>query len=412
MLVSLSDGVRSVSEMQKSGGRLSLLAPAALDSQAVGSDGEEAMTNHEESTGELALLRAAFESLQAEIRELRDADSMRPKRRTSGRRRATQRAAVLGGIALVAGIMGVAGASTPGHPADVTFIALSVPHKVLSNASIAKAATNSPVVIGASTTVPSDATSVQMTVAVKSTAAGTLTVFPTDHAASSTADTISFPSGNALATQVTKQSPGLAGKVSFKNNGAATANVTVTITGYSTQTTASNVSGSGGSAGQVLTNNGAGGASWQSVGTGGPAGGVLIGSYPNPGLAANSVNTANLVNGSVSAAKLSAAGSTAGQVLTSTGGGVSWTNPTVPGYQLVQSALLFVNAHTQASGTASCPAGKVVVGGGVESGATAPGVQDVNSSYPINSTTWQAYVDNVDVTSHSYLVFAVCAAGS
>jgi hypothetical protein len=54
-------------------------------------------------------------------------------------------------------------------------------------------------------------------------------------------------------------------KVSFKNNGTASATVTVTITGYSTQTTASNISGSGGSGGQVLTNNGAGGASWTDV---------------------------------------------------------------------------------------------------------------------------------------------------
>jgi hypothetical protein len=205
--------------------------------------------------------------LEAEVAELRQAvagghDAPRPRRSGAWR----QRAAVLAGVAMAGAlVMGVAVASTPGNPADVTFIALSVPHKILSNASIAKAATNAVVVNGGSTTVPTDATSVQMTVAVKSAAAGSLAVFPTDNAASTTADTISFAAGNVLTTQVTKQSPGLSGKVSFKNNGTATATVTVTITGYSTQTTASNISGSGGSAGQVLTNNGAGGASWQGV---------------------------------------------------------------------------------------------------------------------------------------------------
>lgn len=135
---------------------------------------------------------------------------------------------------------------------------MTVPHKVLSNASIARAATNSPVVIGGSTTVPSDATSVAMTVAVKSTAAGSLSIFPADHPASTTVDAVGFPAGSVVVTHVTEQSPGLSGKVSFRNNGTATATVTVTITGYSTQTTASNISGSGGIAGQVLTNTGTG----------------------------------------------------------------------------------------------------------------------------------------------------------
>jgi hypothetical protein len=240
---------------------------------------------------ELALLRAEIQELRAGAGRRDRADLAR---RVRIARPLRQRAAVCTAIVLAAAtVMGVAAASTPGHPADVTFIPLSVPHKILSNASIAKGATNSPVVNGGSTTVPTDATSVQMTVTVKSTAAGSLSIFPTDNPGSATADTVSFPAGNVLASAVTKQTPGLSSKVSFKNNGTATAVVTVTITGYSTQTTASNVSGSGGTAGQVLTNNGSG-ALWQNL-------------PPED------------------AAHFSGSGGTTGQVLTNNGaGGASW----------------------------------------------------------------------------------------
>jgi hypothetical protein len=205
-------------------------------------------------------------------------------------------------------LMGIAVASTPGHPADVTFIPLSVPHKILSNVSIATAATNSTVVNGGSTTVPTDATSVQLRVAVKSAAAGSLSVFPRDHPGSMSADTISFAAGNVLTTRVTRQSPGLSSEVSFKNNGPAGAVVTVTITGYSTQTTASNISGSGGTAGDVLTNTGAG-ASWQAAG--------------------------------------------------------------INGYKIVSSTPVSVTAGSAQVASAACPPGSVVLGGGASSDNTA-----------------------------------------
>ena len=213
------------------------------------------------SVDELEELRGTVATLAAELAGLRD----RPAHRSRARARRTVSA--IAGIA-VAGLLlfGVAGASTPGNPADVNFISLSVPHKILSNASIARGAANSPVVIGGSSTVPSDATSVRLIVAVKSTAAGTLFVFPADHSASTSSDTISFPGGNQVITQQTQQNPGLSGKVTFVNGGTATASVTVTITGYSTQTTASNISGSGGTAGQVLTNYAGSGAVWTTQG--------------------------------------------------------------------------------------------------------------------------------------------------
>lgn len=344
--------------------------------------------------------------LEAEVAQLRQAvagGDERPKRRWSPARR--QRTAVLAGVVLAsAAVMGVAAASTPGNPADVTFIPLSVPHKILSNVSIAKAATNSTAVNGGSTTVPTDATSVRMTVAVKSSAAGSLSVFPTDNAASTSADTISFAAGNVVTTQVTEQSPGLSGKVSFKNNGTATAVVTVTLTGYSTQTTASNISGSGGSSGQVLTNNGTGGAVWHNLpapSAGGPAGGVLTGTYPNPGLA----------NGAVSSANLSGAGSSAGQVLTSTGGAVAWATPKVPGWQEVVSSVLSNPANSQTGGSVTCPAGKVLLGGGAVTGATTPGQQQINSSYPLGNTVWEVFVDNTSAANYSFQVWAICGTG-
>ena len=212
----------------------------------------------ESDVDRFARMQATIDAMQTEL------DGLRAIVEHSPRHISWRRSSALLGAVVLAGAMvtGIAGAAAPGNPADVTYIALTVPHKVLSNASIGKAATNSPVVVGGSTTVPSDATSVQMTVLVKSTVAGTLSVFPTDNPASTTADTISFPAGSVVASQVTRQSPGLSGKVSFKNNGTAGATVTVTITGYSTQTTASDISGSGGSAGQVLTNTGSG-ADWE-----------------------------------------------------------------------------------------------------------------------------------------------------
>jgi hypothetical protein len=267
--------------------------------------------------------------LEAEVAELRRALAADATSRKWVRVRGPWRlrALVAATVALAAAVLsGAALASTPGHPADVTFIPLSVPHKILSGASIAKGATNSVVVNGAATTVPTDATSVQLTVAVKSTAAGSLSVFPTDNPGSSSADTIAFPAGNVLVSAVSKQSPGLASKVSFKNNGTATATVTVTITGYSTQTTASNVSGSGGTAGQVLTDTG-NGAAWQNLP---PA----------------------------DAAHFSGAGGAAGQVLTNTGSGATWS-PATRAYgtanNFTSNALSNSAYHTVASVTV--PAG-------------------------------------------------------
>jgi hypothetical protein len=177
-----------------------------------------------------------------------------------------RRAKTVGVIAVLVGgsLIGVAGAA-PGGSADVTFIPLFPPKKILS-ASIASHTIKSPVVIGGSTTVPSDATSVALTITIKSANGGLLSVYPAGNSGSTSEDIIPFDGGNAVNTVHSTQNVGTKNEITLANNGTATATVTVTITGYSTQLTAAGISGTGGSQGDVLTNNGAGGTSWQKAG--------------------------------------------------------------------------------------------------------------------------------------------------
>jgi hypothetical protein len=183
--------------------------------------------------------------------------------------------------AAVAGIVGVAGASPTTSTSDVAFIPLTVPHKVLSNTTIAANKTTSAVVIGGSTTVPSDATSVQLTVSAKGTKAGTLNFYPTGNLAGSSGQTLSYPAGNGLVSTTIHENVGESGKLTVANAGAGSAVVTATISGYSTQVTAGDVNGVGGSGGQLLTNNGAGGASWTTQGQAYLSQGNSPGSLPN-----------------------------------------------------------------------------------------------------------------------------------
>lgn len=64
---------------------------------------------------------------------------------------------------------------------------------------------------------------------------------------------------------VIEENIGLKNQITFDNASAASAVVTATVTGYSTQVTAGDVHGSGGAPGQVLTDT-ASGPSWQSAG--------------------------------------------------------------------------------------------------------------------------------------------------
>ncbi len=78
-----------------------------------------------------------------------------------------------------------------------------------------------------------------------------------------------------------------------------------------------------------------------------------------------------------------------------------------PKYTVVTSAPFASPANTQSNGSATCPAKTVVYGGGVffSSGSTAG---NVNSSYPRDTTSWTAFVNNGTGSDSSFVVYAVC----
>lgn len=165
--------------------------------------------------------------------------------------------AAVGGV-LVATFAGANPATT--DTTDVAFV--SIPAKqVMGNNSIAAGKVESAVVIGGTTTVPSNATTVQLLVTVRGTKDGTLKLYPAGNPAGTSGDTLSWPAGGT-ATTTMAENVGMSNKVSVENGSLAAAIVTVKITGYSTQVTAGGINGSGGSAGQALVNNGAGGVVW------------------------------------------------------------------------------------------------------------------------------------------------------
>jgi hypothetical protein len=167
---------------------------------------------------------------------------------------------IVAASAITAVITGIAIADA-GSPPSAGYIPLTPVHKILSSASIGANATTSPIAIGGSTTVPSNATAVQMTVTVNDTRAGSLHIFPAGDPTAGGATAVSFLA-NTATTETVTETVGKSSEISFQNTAASTATVTVTLIGYSTQITASNISPDGGTAGQVLTNSGTG-VSWQ-----------------------------------------------------------------------------------------------------------------------------------------------------
>jgi hypothetical protein len=84
----------------------------------------------------------------------------------------------------------------------------------------------------------------------------------------------------------------------------------------------------------------------------------------------------------------------------------------VSGYQIVTSTFS-VNFLQTNDGTASCPAGKVVVGGGVQTGQFDFRQYDdnVQDSFPSDGgTSWTARVYN-GLSPHNVLVYAICING-
>lgn len=179
----------------------------------------------------------------------------------------------LAAAAAAAFLVGSAAATpTPGGTTDVTFVPIAG-HRVLSNTYLAAGHSSSPVLIGGSTTIPTNATTVQLLVLVKGTATGSLFYYPAGNTAAG--QTFTWVKGGGQATLASNI--GTANEVTFVNQSSAAINLTVTITGYSTQVSAGDITGSGGAPGQVLTNTGAG-ATW------GPGGTVYVHHYPRLGL--------------------------------------------------------------------------------------------------------------------------------
>jgi hypothetical protein len=160
--------------------------------------------------------------------------------------------------------VGVAVAAPTSSTTNVDFAPLTPPHKVLSSTAIGAGKTKSAVVIGGTTTVPADATTVQLTVTVTGTAAGTLNFYPAGRPSGASGQTLSWAPGATASTTI-EENVGQSGELTVANSSTASAKVTATLIGYSTEVTAGDINGTGGSAGQVLTNTGTG-AQWQTMG--------------------------------------------------------------------------------------------------------------------------------------------------
>jgi hypothetical protein len=161
-----------------------------------------------------------------------------------------------------------ANATGGGSTTDVSFVTVSPAYKLLTARSMSTNSSLNEVVIGGRTTVPTNATTVELSVEAGGTTAGVMNFYPTGNSGGGSGQFLQW-SGGGTDTQTIQENVGASDELTFNLVGA-TAKVTATIVGYSTQVTDGDVSGLDGTGGQVLTNNGSGGAAWQGP-TGGPA---------------------------------------------------------------------------------------------------------------------------------------------
>jgi hypothetical protein len=165
---------------------------------------------------------------------------------------------VLGVAAGVGAVVAGIAVADSGNPPSAGYVSMTAA-KVFSG-SIASGKTISGIAIGGVTTVPTNATAVKMTLAITSTQAGILIVYPTSDPTAPDSQNVSYGAGT---THVTIDGTvGAKDEINFHNAGNAAATVTVDDVGYSTQLTATNIAPDGGTSGQVLTNTG-NGATWQ-----------------------------------------------------------------------------------------------------------------------------------------------------
>jgi hypothetical protein len=88
--------------------------------------------------------------------------------------------------------------------------------------------------------------------------------------------------------------------------------------------------------------------------------------------------------------------------------GTSASHP--PGYKIVHSGPFNAPPGTfDSGGSAACPAGTVVWGGGVAFSTGANANLTVNTSQPVGSSGWEVRVNNTGASTAQFLVDAICA---
>jgi hypothetical protein len=205
----------------------------------------------------------------------------RPVRSPGTSRRRRRGALGVLAIGLVwAGVGGIAGASPGGGALDDTSIVPITPHVVASNVSIAAHKSVLYTAIGGTTTVPTNATRVELAVtALGISQPGNLGISP---AGSATTGVTLFYQSGAVENPTTNVvvAIGLKNQISVFNFGAGAVRVTVKIIGYSTAVNASDIDPSGGNPGDVLANTGTG-AAWHNIGHVYRDGGAVLGRPTN-----------------------------------------------------------------------------------------------------------------------------------
>lgn len=240
-------------------------------------------------------------------------------------------------VATFAGVgLAEAAKSSPHHSPALTnvnpFIAVG-PIKIENDTTVGTQRAVSPVVIGGTTTVPHDASAVELSVdAVGGTNAGELKIYPAGDPTSSYLQYLTSDPG-VDATGTFDMPAGTKDEVTFANASPGSIKLLVTITAYTTDAF-------------------------------GPAGNGLTGSYPNPSIAP----------GAVTPGDLNDSGAVPGQVLGETASGPAWTN--LPS-TFTNTVVVHANSNFYAGGVALANA--ISSAQSHEAIIVEPGVYEINT---------------------------------